>query len=103
MSVVNIHKVHGKRPDYDIYIGRAVRYTEFTQSSKWANPFHISTYKDTKKCLEDYERWIRNKVLMNPAEYNLEELRGQRLGCWCKPGPCHGDILLKLLREAGHE
>ncbi|WNZ62248.1 DUF4326 domain-containing protein [Myxococcus sp. MxC21-1] len=20
-------------------------------------------------------------------------LRGKRLGCWCKPGPCHADIL----------
>ena len=21
------------------------------------------------------------------------------LGCWCKPSPCHGDILIKLLKE----
>ncbi|HZI11744.1 MAG TPA: DUF4326 domain-containing protein [Myxococcus sp.] len=19
-------------------------------------------------------------------------MRGKRLGCWCKPGPCHADV-----------
>jgi hypothetical protein len=23
-------------------------------------------------------------------------LKGQRLGCWCKPEPCHTDVLVKL-------
>ena len=27
------------------------------------------------------------------------ELEGKELGCWCKPSPCHGDILIKLLKE----
>jgi hypothetical protein len=26
----------------------------------------------------------------------LPELRGKKLGCWCKPGPCHGDVLAEL-------
>ncbi|AKF84463.1 hypothetical protein MFUL124B02_43060 [Myxococcus fulvus 124B02] len=24
-------------------------------------------------------------------------LRGKRLGCWCKPGPCHADVLVSWL------
>ena len=31
----------------------------------------------------------------------LGELRGKILGCWCKPKPCHGDILVKLVEEVG--
>lgn len=26
----------------------------------------------------------------------LPELKG-RLGCWCKPEACHGDVLVELL------
>jgi predicted RNA methylase len=29
----------------------------------------------------------------------LPELVGKRLGCHCKPLPCHGDVLIKLLEE----
>lgn len=29
----------------------------------------------------------------------LSELKGKTLGCWCKPNPCHGDVLLTLLKE----
>ena len=27
------------------------------------------------------------------------ELEGKEIGCWCKPSPCHGDILIKLFKE----
>ena len=29
----------------------------------------------------------------------LSELKGKRLGCWCKPAPCHGDVLVELIEE----
>jgi hypothetical protein len=24
------------------------------------------------------------------------ELKGKKLGCWCKPNACHGDVLAEL-------
>ena len=24
----------------------------------------------------------------------LAALKGKRLGCWCAPGPCHGEVLV---------
>lgn len=27
---------------------------------------------------------------------SLHELNGKVLGCWCAPGPCHGDVLVEL-------
>jgi hypothetical protein len=28
----------------------------------------------------------------------LPELSGKKLGCWCKPNPCHGDVLVDLFK-----
>lgn len=41
---------------------------------------------------------------MNDAEYRrrVHELQGKTLGCFCKPHPCHGDIIKEYLdRMAG--
>ena len=70
-------------------------YVKCATKSKWANPFTSSKY-GLEKCLERYEEYIRNnKELMD----SLPELKDKILGCWCKPKSCHGDILIKLLKE----
>ena len=99
-TVVNIHKLHGVRPAFDLYIGRHVQYTEFTKSSKWCNPFYPKRYANPADCLVDYERYIRGKIADDPVTYDLNELSNKRLGCWCSPGPCHGNVLVKLWTEA---
>ena len=88
----------------NIYVGRnAGKYTQRGGiESKWANPF-ICVDLDVAKtpwAVEDlmrcYEKYVRNHpILMN----SLHELEGKKLGCWCKPGPCHGDVLLKIFTE----
>jgi hypothetical protein len=35
---------------------------------------------------------IIDDILIN----QVSELKGKILGCWCKPKPCHGDILVEL-------
>jgi len=77
--------VHCKKEKYDVYIGRP---------SKWGNPFKIGEHGDRKTVIEKYRLWIlSNKKLFN----DLDELDGKVLGCWCKPEPCHGDVLVELL------
>ncbi|MGQ4874585.1 MAG: DUF4326 domain-containing protein [Promethearchaeia archaeon] len=96
--VVDIHKRKGKRPKYDIYIGRKVRNTEFTKDSIWANP---------RLTLEEYELYILDCIDKYPEIYDLNELKGKRLGCWCittdkiYPLRCHGQVLLKIMKERG--
>ena len=81
---------------YDIYIGRG---------SKWGNPFtHIKTF-NTKAdyivesrniAIEKYKEYIlNNEDLLN----SLHELKDKTLGCFCFPKPCHGNILIELLKE----
>nr|WP_244980349.1 DUF4326 domain-containing protein [Bacillus wiedmannii] len=93
-TVVNMyHEV-----PYDVYIGRG---------SKWGNPFsHLlntqAIFKvDTREeSIEMYRKWIMQKP--NLLE-ELHELKGKTLGCFCKPKPCHGDVLIELIDRLAEE
>ena len=77
--------------EYDVYIGRG---------SKWGNPFKIGEDGDREEVIKKYEEYIRNKPELLQ---NLQELRNKRLGCFCAPRACHGDILVKLVEEMEDE
>lgn len=93
-TVVNI-----RDSDFDVYIGRH----NDPIIGKWGNPFttkesHLAKFKvDSKKeALSKYKEYVlNNKYLMD----SLDELYGKRLGCFCKPGDCHGDILVELVND----
>lgn len=70
---------------YDVYIGRG---------SKWGNPFKIGRDGTRADVIRKYEDYILGRTDLLAC---LEELRGKRLGCFCAPLACHGDILKKLL------
>jgi len=73
--------VHCKKKPYDVYIGRP---------SKWGNPFLIGKDGTREEVIEKYEDYLLNNVkLLN----DLWELQNKRLGCWCAPKACHGDVL----------
>ena len=103
-EVVDIHMKNGERPDFDVYIGRLVRNTEFNFGSKWHNPFRLNSH-NIKDSLKSYEKYIRKQMKINPVYFNLNEIKGKKLGCWCittdklEPLVCHGQILMKLLKE----
>ena len=79
-----------------LYIGRSmVHYVQGAEGSKWQNNFPVKRY-GLARCLELYEDKVRNTPELLEA---IEELEGKELGCWCKPGPCHGDILIKIFNE----
>lgn len=77
--------VHCKREPYDVYIGRP---------SKWGNPFPLSMGRTA--CINAYEKWILTQPQLLA---DLHELKDKTLGCWCKPKPCHGDVLVKLIKQ----
>lgn len=83
--------VHCKRDQFDVYIGRP---------SPWGNPFIIGRDGGRIDVLAKYEVWL----LAQPALLaRLPELRGKRLGCWCSPAACHGDILAKYVNALERE
>lgn len=61
--------------------------------SKWHNPFSIKNY-NRDIILHKYREYVLNNPELMAS---LHELKGKILACWCKPEPCHGDILASLL------
>jgi hypothetical protein len=90
--------VHWKKDKFDVYIGRG---------SKWGNPF---SHKDGTKAVhktETRERavYLYLKYITLGSGYNLlydiHELEGKTVGCWCSPNLCHGNVLVDLIKLVG--
>jgi hypothetical protein len=77
--------VNCKREPFDIYIGRP---------SKWGNPFKIGRDGSREEVIHKYKDMITANVQL--LKQIPVELKGKSLGCWCKPYPCHGDVLAEL-------
>lgn len=87
--------VHVRKAPFDVYIGRAT--AEFA-ASRFANPFRIGAHGSRTMVLTRYRRFLSELLEQDPlARQELQALRGKRLGCWCKPDDCHGDILVLAL------
>jgi hypothetical protein len=93
--VVETSVVHNLHDEFDVYIGRDVP-ERGIHGSKWGNPFVMLAESDTERerVIAAYRDWI---VTQPELMSSLEELRGKRLGCWCAPRRCHGDVLVELL------
>ena len=72
---------------YDVYCGRGRGGTE----TKWGNPFKQGSQDQNVRDFEAYLRYCIRTGEFTPKD--LQELEGKRLGCFCKPKPCHADII----------
>ena len=79
--------VHCKKESYDVYIGRG---------SKWGNPFIIGRNGTREEVISKCKVHVLNRP---DLIYDLQELVGKTLGCWCKPKACHGDILVQMIED----
>ena len=79
---------HRVRDNTDVYIGRP---------SKWGNPYKVRDH-GRQKAIALYREWLyetpEGRKIMADAK---KELKGKILGCWCKPLPCHGDVLAEIV------
>jgi len=68
------------------------------RATKWGNPYPITDTTSRSDVLFRYVFYLRNAI--ESGELNIAELStAKRLGCWCKPRPCHGDILKKAIED----
>lgn len=84
---ISTQVVHCKRDKFDVYIGRP---------GKWGNPFMIGRDGSRKTVIDKYITWIFNDEQRELRNEARKELRGKRLGCFCSPYPCHGDVLASI-------
>jgi len=88
--------VNVRSEPFDVYIGRWHPRFPNEPTYKWGNPFKLSKGVSIGEVLDKYEAHIRSHPELIAA---LIELKGKRLGCWCVPRPCHGHVLVKLIKE----
>lgn len=76
---------------YDVYIGRAGH----GEDGYFGNPFKDGTREEN---IAKFREWFWRRV-NSDREYArcVSQLRGKRLGCFCKPLPCHGDVIAAWL------
>lgn len=90
-TVVNL-----KNKKYDVYIGR----TGKGMDGYFGNPFKIKAGDNRGSTLEKYKIYFFNRLETDPEfKARIFKLRGKTLGCFCKPNPCHGDVISEYLNS----
>jgi hypothetical protein len=89
---------------YDVYIGRAGH----GHDGYFGNPVHRNrrcpvcgaTHYERGDTIACFERYFLERLTRDP-EYRrrIIELKGKRLGCFCNPRPCHGDVIARWIDE----
>lgn len=72
-----------------IYCGRRNTFYNLPQSD-WHNPYKGDA------AIPQFRHYIKHNL---PLMDRIDELRGNRLVCWCAPDLCHCDVLCELLGE----
>ena len=102
--VVNLHH----RP-YDVYIGRAGHGLD----GYFGNPIRIGSRCQVcgdshgrEQTIACYHQYFIERI-QRDAQFRtrVHGLRGKTLGCFCKPRPCHGDVIAEYLNtlESAHD
>lgn len=103
--VINIkieknYQSHKSTSTYE-YIGRG---------SYWGNPYSIYEVEDLEDNESPRENVIRKfkydfeyNCLLNRDINQVHKLAGKRLGCFCKPESCHGDVIANFLNSLDDE
>ncbi|ASV43378.1 hypothetical protein [Vibrio phage JSF12] len=82
--------VNVKTEEYDVYIGRG---------SPLGNPF--SSYGRLENIRLYHKQYLPAMIESGRISLDyLKSLKGKRLGCHCKPQPCHGDKLVEIIENA---
>ena len=114
MEIVNVKKQYISKNGYNdlkewcedknnIYIARKgivfinkERYPK--DNSIFCNPFKINDKTTREHVILKYKIYLLEKIKND--EILIKEfykLKNKKLGCWCKPEACHGDVIIELL------
>lgn len=90
MKIYNKH--HNNAPSDAVYIGRG---------STWGNPFVIGKHGSRKEVIQMYREKLEEFQKEHPTNFELmlHPLIGKDLVCFCTPLPCHGEVLVELVKK----
>jgi hypothetical protein len=93
---MNTKVVNIRYEEYDVYIGRKGR----GHDGYFGNPFVLQIGEQRGSSLEKYRVYFYERLETDPEfRRRIHELKGKTLGCFCKPYPCHGDIIAEYLKS----
>ncbi len=82
--------VNRRNSPFDVYIGRG---------SPLGNPYSIGEYGDRNEVVRKYAYDFPLRYRTEPKfKAAVLGCKGKRLGCYCKPELCHGDVIVHFLR-----
>ncbi|EGR1597561.1 MULTISPECIES: DUF4326 domain-containing protein [Vibrio harveyi group] len=92
--VINIktetkYQAETNSPHYE-YIGRR---------SYWGNPYSMFEDGDRDEVIRKFKYDFDYDKFLNVDKSKVYSLAGKRLGCFCKPQACHGDVLADFLNS----
>lgn len=84
--------VHNKyKEKYDVYIGRPTIF---------GNPYEIGKDGNREDVVNKYRKYFTERIQTDMSfRRQVLTLRGKRLGCFCKPKECHGDVICEYLNR----
>lgn len=96
-----------RNPNY-VYIGRERVIEGIQYLGEWGNP-HVINFQcricstpgrpvihERGETIVLYSQWLRDKIMENKDfREAVRNLHGKTLVCFCKPNPCHGDVLVR--------
>jgi len=84
-----------------IYIGRR---NGQLAGSPLANKFKIDLHTTRMQAISLYKRWLWEQMQIDTPALRellrikqLNEVGNVTLLCWCKPLPCHGDVIISAI------
>jgi hypothetical protein len=87
--------VHCKKQPYDVYIAHP---------SEWENPFSIGVDGDRLEVIRMFEEYLQRRIQNGAVTVErLAKLHGKKLGCWCYPHACHGEVLVAYAEWAHNQ
>lgn len=96
--------VNLRREEYDVYIGREGR----GHDGYFGNPYRAGywcprcrqVHESGGSTLPCYREFFKERISSDSTFLErVLALRGKRLGCFCKPAPCHGDVIAEFVNR----
>ena|SRR5713226_331526 len=89
--VVNINK-----EGFDVYVGCAGR----GEDGYLGNPFRMGSGISREDAVQKFQKYFTERIQKDPEfKRRVLALTGKRLGCFCKPKACHGDVIADWLTK----
>ncbi len=76
------------------------KYEYIGRGSYWGNPYSMyEEGEDREEVIRKYKYDFDFEKFPNKDKSEVYKLAGKRLGCFCKPESCHGDVLADFLNS----